>query len=281
MVITAEQLENRRGHIGSSDVAAICGCDTWKSAMDVYLEKTQQTESFTNPAIEVGNLLEPVLMAWAADQLGVGYEPNVVSTHPGGILEANLDAWIDESRHIEGKTTGITEGWGDPEVTDDVPKKVLLQVHHQFACAGTRICYVPVALAHFGIHFKLYKVERSQRLHDLVIFRCEAFWNDYVVPRIPPPDSMPSLDVVKRIVREPNRIITDRENPELYELVIKYEKALEAFFEAEAWRDGTKAKLIAGMDAAEELRSSAGRYTYFQQSQKGGSLFRVLRKRKG
>ena len=288
MTLTIEQLEIRMHHIGSSDAAAICGKSPFQSASDVYQSKIHPLDQIKdNAAIEVGNLLEPLLIEWACDQLYMVKDPlkNDLQIHPDGIMAANLDAWIDCDEHIEAKTTGMTEGWGDPDVPNDVPVMVLLQCHHQFACAGTKIAHVPVLLGNFGLSFKLYRVERSERLVDMITHRCNTFWTDYIEPRIEPPYSMPSLEVVRRIKREPNRIITPLQEPRLSERVEKYEAACKEFREAEALRDGTQANLIAAMDDAEELICEAGRYTYFEQTKKESlvkkSTFRVLRKRKG
>ena len=39
MTLTPEQLEMRRAGITSTDISAICGLSSYKSAMEVYLEK--------------------------------------------------------------------------------------------------------------------------------------------------------------------------------------------------------------------------------------------------
>ena len=282
MTLTAEQVETRRRFIGSSDAAAICGLDPYKSAADVYTEKVLETDDITgNAAIDVGNLLEPILLEWAVAQLGSAYTPRVTSTHDNGILAANLDGWIDESQHIEAKTTGITEGWGDPDVPNDVPEKVLVQVHHQFACAGTYIAWVPVLIGAFGLHFRLYKVERNAELIDSVVDRCTAFWNDYVEPRTPPPDSLPSLEVAKRIRRVPNKIVTESEVPNLNQLVREFEEAKATAADTKKEHEARQAALLTAIGDAEELRCDAGVYTYFEQHRKEctskESTFRVLR----
>lgn len=284
MTLTAEQRATRRGHIGSSDAAAICGLDPYQSAIDVFTEKTLDTDDITgNEAIDVGNLLEPVLLEWACGQLD--FPPFVAKcppyVHDNGIMAANLDGFIDTAHHIEAKTTGITEGWGDPDVPNDVPEKVLVQVHHQFACAGTRIAYVPVLIGSFGLHFRLYRVERNEVVLKAVADRCVAFWNNYVQKRIAPPDSLPSLEVAKRIRRVANKIVTSSDVPNLDLLVRNFEEAKATSKEAADLHDGCKAQLLTAMGDAEELRCDAGVYTYFEQSRKESvskaTTFRVLR----
>ena len=284
VMLTAEQIETRRAHVGSSDAAAICGLDPYRSAIDVFTEKTLETDDIVgNEAIDIGNRLEPVLLAWACEQLNQfqDYQENCPAVHDNGILAANLDAYIDEDHHIEAKTTGITEGWGDPDVPNDVPEKVLVQTHHQFACAGTRIAWVPVLIGAFGLHFRLYKVERNEDVLKSVTERCTAFWHDYVEKRIAPPDSLPSLEVAKRIRRVANKIVTSSQVPKLDQLVRDFEKANTERKASEKHEEQCKAALYTAMGDAEELRCDAGWYTLFEQSRKGfvvqPTTFRVLR----
>ena len=81
-----------------------------------------ETDDITgNEPIDVGNLLEPVLLDWAEEQLNQSIMKNVLRIHDNGIMAANLDGMLNLEQHIEAKTTGITEGWGDPDVPNDVP----------------------------------------------------------------------------------------------------------------------------------------------------------------
>jgi len=47
MALTTEQREIRRRYLGSSDIAAIFGMSPWKSAYDVWLEKTGSSKIMT------------------------------------------------------------------------------------------------------------------------------------------------------------------------------------------------------------------------------------------
>ncbi len=58
-----EWLKWRMKGIGGSDVAAILGISKWKSALELWLEKTGQADdSFTdNEAMMWGRIMEPIL----------------------------------------------------------------------------------------------------------------------------------------------------------------------------------------------------------------------------
>ena len=73
MPITEKQREWRRNHLGSSDSPALFGLHPFKNLGDLYLEKTQPdlAEQVVGEAAEIGNMLEPSLVDWCAEKLGV------------------------------------------------------------------------------------------------------------------------------------------------------------------------------------------------------------------
>ena len=119
---------------------------------------------------------------------------------------------------------------------------------------------------------------------ESVVGRCTAFWNDYVEKRIAPPDSLPSLEVAKRIRRVAKKIVTPSEVPNLVELVHDFEEADTDLKANKKHQEQCKAALLTAMGDAEELRCDAGVYTYFEQSRKGYEVkpttYRVLRRPK-
>jgi len=271
MTLSASQIEVRRKFVGSSDAAALCGEDPYKTPLDVYLTKVYETTDITSDAIVVGDLLEPMLIDYAEKVLGISFERSV--WFDNGKLSANLDAiqWSCEGEgesHVEAKTTSLQDGWGEESVPNDVPAKVLIQCHHQFHCAGTNIAYVPVLLGGIGgLKLKLYRVERNDRLVESVVERCESFWDKYVTPMIPPPGDPGKLDTLKRIIREPNKS------------VVVQSKTVQAFETAKAMvklakdcQRVTEAQLLTEMGDAEEGVSDDGTYTYMEYDRKGHAV---------
>ena len=67
-----EWLKARQTGIGGSDVAAILGLSKWKTPLDVYNDKIADTPSEeSNPSIEWGNRLEPVIRQKYSDVTGL------------------------------------------------------------------------------------------------------------------------------------------------------------------------------------------------------------------
>ena len=58
-----EWLKWRKKGLGGSDIAAILGISKWSSAIDIWLQKTNQTfdETIENEAMTWGKILEPVI----------------------------------------------------------------------------------------------------------------------------------------------------------------------------------------------------------------------------
>jgi putative phage-type endonuclease len=210
-MLTIAQRKLRRGKLGSSDMAAVLGQDPFKSAADVWLEKTGQAGGFDgNEATDRGNRLEPVLIAWAEDQLDADFESDVMVEHPTcPHLVANLDAVsLDRTEIIEAKTTVIEDGYGE-EGSDEIPDRVLIQAHHQFSCLpSAKIAHVPVLLPGFRkFDWRMYRVRRNDELVAIVEKSGIDFMDKFVLPRVRPTDFKPSLEVVKRMRRLPGKSI--------------------------------------------------------------------------
>lgn len=216
MPITQEQREQRRQFIGSSDVAAILGLDPFKTAADVWASKVFATEEKTGGEKDpraAGNRMEKMVLEWGAEELGVEIysedaQGNALEI-PSGKFLAHPDAIeVDAPIVHEAKTTRVfsnfapeSDMWGEP-FTDEVPFKVLLQCNLQLYCGGPdfQTAWVPL---YFGARgFFLYRIDRSDRIIETVIKRCEEWWSRFVETRECPPDSLPSLSTLESIKRE-------------------------------------------------------------------------------
>lgn len=275
MALTTQQLDERRNFIGSSDAAAIFGMDPFKSAHDVYLSKVMEVGQIEdNEAIDIGNRVESVLLQWAEEKIGRPLQRNVLVRK--GIFGANLDAEVVGANEIvEAKSTGLSDEWGEPG-TDQVPDRVIIQTHHAMYVKGAVIAWVPVLIGRFGLKLEMYRVERNEDVIEAVAKNGELFWNRHVLPRVPPSDSKPSLELLKRIRREPGKVV-----PIDAELVRAYLEARDAAKVAIELEEMKKAELIAALGDADAGQCEDGRVTYLEQSRKEhvvkASTFRVLR----
>lgn len=83
MSLSPEQLAQRREGITATDVAAIVGCHPFRTPLDIFLEKTGQTEPFEgNVRSRWGELLEPMIRADYEEAHHVRVEQVGTLVHP-------------------------------------------------------------------------------------------------------------------------------------------------------------------------------------------------------
>ena len=184
-----EWLRERKNYLGGSDLGAIAGLNPYRTALDVYLDKTSDDiRCETSPAIRWGNLLEEAVAKAYSEDTGqtIEIEPNTIYHPSMKFLGANIDRWVGDKEYVlECKTAGFTRGkeWGE-EGTDQIPESYLVQVAYYAA-----ICAVPkvdIAVLIGGQDFRIYTYERTKELEDKLIKIACNFWDNHIEKRIPP-----------------------------------------------------------------------------------------------
>jgi putative phage-type endonuclease len=278
MTITEKQRIQRRKFIGSSDVSIIFGVNKFQNQRELWLEKTGRLDDRGDKgseAADIGNMVEDGLMHWVCDKYGLKMRRN--QRRVDGLFAANLDGlvvatdvngvWVPSAtHHIEAKSTSNGAEW-----SEGVPPHVLLQVHHQFICAGTRVAYVPCLMVDYDrMKRKCYVVHYDETLAHAVRHECERWWDTYVVADVEPPGLTPSTSVLKRAVREPGKWADVGHHTK------NYKKAQELLKSAQAHAEVTKGEMLSAMGDAEGARGEDGiEYTYLA-NKKG---HRTLRER--
>jgi putative phage-type endonuclease len=280
MPITELERQQRRQGIGSSDMAAILGLDPWRSAEDVRLEKLGRLiDKPASDAMNAGTWLEGGVLAYAAEQLGE------IDTHPGtkavdgSPIVVNTDGLVLASGEpVEAKTAKLfgpsAEWWGD-EGTDQVPDRVIVQAHCHILAWGQPVCHVPVLIG--GRGFAMFTIPRSPKICDIIRERAEHFWQKNVLGDTPVEGSNASLEVVKRLKHEPEKVgLVDPA------LIRAWIDAKEAEKIAKDAHDTAQAAVLAALgDAEAAMCGDMGAITYLMQSRKEhtvkASAFRVLR----
>lgn len=180
-------LEERKQGIGGSDAAAALGLSPWKSPLALYLEKTGDTQPHADSEpMTWGRVLEPVIRSEYERRTGyVVAKPTKAFTHPKhSFMRANLDgvSVYPRPRVVEIKTARTDKGWGEPG-SDDVPQAYLLQCVHYMIVTDTQLADIAVLIG--GSDFRVYTIERSRELDELVIDGEREFWQ-HVQEREPP-----------------------------------------------------------------------------------------------
>lgn len=198
MSLTAEQIELRRTGIGSSDIAAILGVSPFRTAFDVYLEKVEGFQSEKNFSMELGDLLEPVVLELyrrredpkLLELPGTLVHPDnpLLLTTPDAL--AIFDTFDPGSfRVVEVKAPRYrSDDWGD-EGSDGIEEAYILQAQwHMYVLRarghGITRCDVPVL---FGAsEYRCYRVDWDPELAGMLVDEGLKFWRDHIEKRVPP-----------------------------------------------------------------------------------------------
>ena len=189
MINREEWLLMRKTYLGGSDLGAVIGVNKYKTALDVYLEKTSEHSPETsNDATYWGNVLEDVVAQEYSKRMNLPVEVETkLLRHPEHeFLAANIDRWVDSKRYVlECKTAGfmMSKEWGE-EGSDSIPESYLI-----LSAWYAAICDVPkvdIAVLIGGQDFRIYTYQRNKEFEDKLIKIACNFWHNHVEKRIPP-----------------------------------------------------------------------------------------------
>ena len=283
MPITQQQREQRKNHLGSSDMPAIMGFSRFANAYDIWLLKTGrvQPKEKTEDYIQAGNLLERPVINWCEKFLGMKIdtgEERLERRVEGLPVVTHMDGEVlDSGEPVEVKTEGvdhpISEPWGEAG-TDEVPEYTLIQAHCHLMATDREICHVPTFLG--GRGFGYFYVKRDNKIVELIKRNAIEFWENHVLKDIPPENVAPSLNMIKQIRSIEGDPV---ELPD--ELISLWQMAKDKAKEADAFKQECQAKILAALDGREMGFCSLGDVTNFKQNRKGYTVdptsFRVLR----
>jgi putative phage-type endonuclease len=267
MPITDAQRELRKSHLGSSDMAAILGFDKFKTAYDVWLEKTDRVEpQAESAAMEAGTMFEDGVLAWAEKQLGPIIR-NQYRRAEGLPIGSNIDALLKETGEpIEAKTAGlfgpVHDVWGE-DGSDQVPDRVIIQCHVHMLCCNSSVCHCAAFIG--GRGFVLFHIKLDPDIAIAITDASRNFWTNHVLANVPPENALPSPQLCKRMKREPNKTV----DIEPY-LVKTWLEAKDLASQAKEKAEQAQTAVMAAMcDAECGNCDGLGMLTYFPITRKG------------
>lgn len=269
MSLTPEQLAIRKNAIGASEVAAVLGLSPWESAADVYYRKVGDVEpEKATDAMELGNTMEPAIVAWAAQQLNVKIETNCPTImHPTMPLCVTPDGRIVGRREgVQAKLSSFPDQWGEPG-SDEIPQEYIAQVQDEMFVLGFERIWVPVLLIGYRAEMRMYCVNRNDELAGEIAHRATDWWKKHVVARVAPDNAPPAIEFLKRLRRQPaSQVMLGQQ---AVEAVDKWETAKVALKIAEEAKDAAQAAVLAllGIDSPAEagVLPDGREITYLQQ----------------
>lgn len=175
-----EWLRIRKSYLTGTDAGAVCGMNPYKSAMQVYVDKTSpKTETVDNEAMRLGRDLEAYVAERFTEATGKKVRKSnamyVSDRHP--FMMANVDRLVvGERAGLECKTASpyTADRWKD----GNVPEWYYLQCQHYMKVLEADRWYLAVLI--FGKGFRYICLERDEELlNDLVSIE-QDFWENHV-----------------------------------------------------------------------------------------------------
>ncbi|RRK31600.1 endonuclease [Schaedlerella arabinosiphila] len=192
-----EWLKYRKKGIGGSDAGAVCGLNPYRTAMQVYNDKTSDTiEEIDNEAMRQGREFEDYVARRFTEATGKKVRrANAMFCHESyPFMLADVDRMVvGENAGLECKTASpfMAEHWKDGKI----PLSYQIQCYHYMTVCNADAWYIAVLI--YGRDFKHYRLERDESmLADLVRIE-QDFWENHVQKRIlPEPDGSKLADSV-------------------------------------------------------------------------------------
>lgn len=188
MALTPEQIQQRMGYLGGSDVAAVLGLSRFKTPLKIWAEKTGQLlpEDISGQInVRLGNKLEQTVAEFFMEETDKKvHRVNETIYHPKHpFLAANIDRRVvGEEALLECKTASawVAKEWAG----EDIPQEYVIQVLHYLAVTGKKYGYIAVLIGNQD--FKWKKIERDEEVIKSMIEKEVNFWNNFVVPKVMP-----------------------------------------------------------------------------------------------
>lgn len=190
-MLTPAQLEARLNYVTGSDASIICGLNPYTNVVELYLQKTRQSNAkdiSCNPYVRAGNYLEGAIAKWFEDETGLKTtEVDDMLIHPEYYwMSGNLDRRIEgrPKEILEIKTASNSDAWGKDGDDTTIPDHYLLQCAHYCAVADAEICWIAVLFR--GVDFRIYRYDRNLTLEKKLIEKEKYFWEENVMKSVCP-----------------------------------------------------------------------------------------------
>ena len=252
--LTKEQwLRYRKQGIGGSDVASLLGISKWKSEIELWLDKTNQTNEppVENEAMTWGTIMEPIIRNHFAEVTGkTVVELKAMLQHPEHpFMLADVDGvTVDDAGNPAILEIKTASEFKRSEWEEDVPAYYQTQIQHYLCVTGIKKAYCAVLIG--GNSFKIYEIDADDEIQAMLIAVEKNFWNK-VQNMIRP--EMDGSDAAKNLLDSLYRGGVSEE-------IVMPEEAIEyvdAYIEACVEEDNAKAKK---QEASNHIKEIMGDY---------------------
>lgn len=193
----------RAKSLGGSDMGAVLGLSKYRSAVDVWMEKTGKEVGVRDSLpLRFGQFAEAFVATEYALATGLSLVTHDAAViHPeydymhghidrfvvnGDLPLIGDDGHITASRILECKTANpfAQSDWGEVG-SDQVPLSYLVQCVWYMMLTNTD--QTDLAVLFGNTDFRIYEITRDLELEQMVLERAKSFWEKHVLTDIPPP----------------------------------------------------------------------------------------------
>ncbi|AUS15131.1 YqaJ viral recombinase family nuclease [Bacillus velezensis] len=181
-------LERRKG-IGGSDASVILGLNKWRTAFELWLDKTGQVpvSESASEAAYFGSILEDIVAKEFEVRSGkkVRRKKSMLKHPEHDFILANVDRMIvGEKAILECKTTSAynLKEWEN----DEIPADYIVQVQHYLGVLGPEYKKAYFAVLIGGNKFVWKEIERDDELIEMIFTAEVEFWNTAVLGGVAP-----------------------------------------------------------------------------------------------
>lgn len=179
---------DRTKFIGGTDAAAILGLSRYKTALQVWAEKTGQVapEDISDKLhVKLGHKLEQTVCELFTEETGKKvHRVNETLYHPKySFIGGNIDRRVvGESAIFEAKTASA---WKKAEWEgQEIPLEYEAQVMHYLMVTGAEKGYIACLIGNEKFVWK--EIWRNEELIAKMLQREVSFWQDFVIPKVMP-----------------------------------------------------------------------------------------------
>lgn len=244
----------RQGGIGGSDAAAILGLSPWRGPIDVYLDKVGKAVERTSPAMEWGQILEPVIRDYYArrENIEIATFENRIFIHPRyDWMRASIDGYLPGRRAVLEIKTGRS---ADKDKWNPIPPYYYAQVQHYLEVLGLDEAHVVALLD--GSEFLTRLVRRDQAFIDRLVEAERRFWHEHVLRRMPP--DAKSYDEVCALYPSPESGKSKTATADIIQELREYKQLQQQIKDLEKRADEIKGRVCAYLGDAESLTDEYG-----------------------
>jgi putative phage-type endonuclease len=172
-------MEDRKGFIGGSEIAAVMGLSPWKTPLQLWLEKTGAIEPkdlSDNEAVQMGNELEETVARLFTKRSGkeVRRSPKQYIDKEFSFMRCQVDRLVTGSDElVECKTASLRKekDWSG----DEIPADYILQVQWQLMITGRSIGWIAVLIG--GQKFLFKQIKEDVELQATMREAADKFWS--------------------------------------------------------------------------------------------------------